>query len=276
MSAPSAILGPGRIESVVAYGDNPAQRLLDLLTAAKQHAASTPRKGWAFVFEVPEEDLGEILRRGAMTVDLAVQTREQVESHTDDDPGLILQNFGGVEATVRQFQNLGGLPQMANFLQHYTDLADYSLRHAASLLHRRQHEPVLSDPAQDDLTEKTRNLIDAIGNAEDLDPEVKLWAIGLLQQIEGALLRLRVTGTAGLDQAADRLVGGLVRRPSRLAGLMSNPVWTGVMGLITALNLAVGTATEWKALTSDERERIVVQVTQVPDHVDRPVLEGGR
>lgn len=82
----------------VTYGDNPARRLLEVLAAAKLQANSTPRAGWAQIFDVPESDLEEILRCGAQVYALARETRESVQVLTDHDPQLVLQLPGALRS----------------------------------------------------------------------------------------------------------------------------------------------------------------------------------
>lgn len=259
----------------MAYGDNPGQRLLLLLTQAKTHMNQPTRNAWAAVFGIDANDLGEILSQGAMTYRLALETRAAVETYVHDDPDLILQHFAGVEQTVGNFQSMTAHPNMAQFLAPYTSLAEYSLRHAASLLHRRQAEAVLSDASLTKLSEQTRELIQSVTDSPDLEDDLKLWMTDLLSEVSAALARVAVSGTAGLNRATDRLVGGIVRSPSRLSRFASYPMWKSVIALITALNLALGTAVEWQQLTQDQKQQIIQVIEPSQGPSQPPAIESG-
>ena len=247
----------------VTYGDNPAQRLLDLLASARGYGNQPPRSAWAAIFEVPDSDLGEILRLGAVTYGLALETRTQVENCPDDDPALVLQNFGGVTTTVINFQNLGALPTMAQFLQPYDSLAEYSLRLAASLLRRRKPETVLTDASLQALLDQTRVLIDSVSASEDIESDLRVWMIDMLREVETALLSVRVSGTSGVERATDRMMGATMRS-SKFWRFPDNPAWVGIIALIGALNLALGTAVEFEQLMGAERQQVVIRMIEPP------------
>lgn len=53
-----------------------------------------------------------------------------------------------------------------------------------------------------------------------------------------------------------------MRAPSRLLRVMEHPVSKSLFGLITALNLALGSAVAWHELTADQQQ--VIQVVVPP------------
>lgn len=239
------------------YGDNPAQRLLDLLTDAQAHGHQPCVAAWYRIFDVDDGNLSAFMASVADTTRLAALTRTGVEALPGDDPELVLRNFHKVEQTLAGFQSVGSYGVMRDFLAGYDEVAAFGLQMAASLLHRRQPEAVIGDDELARITDQLQQLKASITTSDDLDDEAKLWILGLLAAIEDALRRVRIVGSAGLDAATDRLVGAIARSTEKRSKFTRSKVGPALMALLVALSTATSTGLAWKELLSDDSTTVI-------------------
>ena len=128
------------------------------------------------------------------------------------------------------------------------------------MLHRHRREVVVADDDINRLVEETRHLIDEVISTDDLDEPTTTWMVSLLRKLEQALLNVKITGSAQIDEAANIVIGSVMRYPSRMVRIMTHPVWHGISVLLT-VNTALGSVAEYQQITGDQQQRIVVEVT---------------
>jgi hypothetical protein len=250
----------------VNYADNPAGRLSQALERARKVTQNeSAAKGWSTVFGLDyPDDIGELLVHAAELIALASDTRRRVEAFEDEDPEVLLAHFGEVERTLSNFQSVANLA-MKQFLDPLQPTGAYSLRLCSSLLHRRSPEPVLSEDVAGDLLGRVHALISEVLAADDLDRETKAWIVERLSEVERALRDVEIRGHRGVEEAVDRLVGGLRRKPHLLLRLSGSKVAKAVVALVMALDIALNSAANLHELTQGEAappSPVVVEIQQ--------------
>lgn len=195
---------------------------------------------------------------------LAAETRRRVEAFEDEDPDVLLEHFGEVEGTLANFQAVVSMA-MQQFLDQLKPTGVHSLKLCSSLLHRRSPEPVLSEEVAADLQSRVHELIREVLATEDLDRQTKAWIVERLSEVERALRDVEIRGHRGVEEAVDRLVGGLRRKPVVLQRLAGSKVAQVVIATVTALDIALNSAANLKELTEGEAappSPVVVEIQQ--------------
>ncbi len=228
----------------MAGSENPATRLKTFMTAIRPHAGS----GIAVVSACAEafgltwpDDYRLVMRRLADVADLAYEVRILGGDPEQDSMTMVmLADFGQVEQVMSQLPGAANL-QMTQMLKHMTDAGWRSLDLAEALLTQRRHfEPVLDASTVQRLLEQVRSLIDESGSAEDPDEASRVALVQRLRTVEEALLNIKVTGTAGVEVAAEGLVGHVVNQPPEKR---RNPVIRRVAEVASTALVAAAAAT---------------------------------
>lgn len=150
-------------------------------------------------------------------------TKETIENlPTVEDPPLLLKHFGEVERAINgmtesALHSAGRLSPTDAFSPQFParrirDEVLYSLDICSRVLHRRSPEPAVDEAQLKELLVDVRALIDAVISAESLNSDAKTFLVQRLRDVETALLGSQISGFANLEDALDRLMGGLVRR----------------------------------------------------------------
>ena len=155
---------------------------------------------------------------------LAQATRSAVEALPDqEDPAFLLQHFHQVESLVKRLTDavvMGAVTYAptdqftAKFIipAPLDGAALFGLEAASRALHRRCPEPAIGPEHLDSLIYDVRELIDSVTGSPAFSTEAKTFLVRRLRDIETALLGSRITGSADLEDALDRLTGAFVRR----------------------------------------------------------------
>jgi hypothetical protein len=227
----------------VAYLDNPAGRLLHCFEKARSVQPETPAvNGWARVFEIEDGDLRSLFARTAQLFELASKTRHLVESLTDADPEVILENFPQIEETLSNFTHLTNL-RMDQFLAPLDFRSgQHTLKLCSSLLHRAMREPTLESSQVAQLLDQLNSLIGDVEDTDDLDAHTKEWVLARLQEVHEKLTNIDTVGVPDLEQSVDKLAGGLFGNRDRVAALSQSKISKKLVGLILALDLVLNIA----------------------------------
>ena len=192
----------------------------------------------------------EILRAGADLQDLAVEVREKVTSLAGKvNVELVLRPFDQVERALGQWLQITNL-NMQQFMAPLEGTGLYCLEVCADALKTHATEPALESESLGTLTERVRALTHEVSGATDLDDQTKNWIIERLADIERALSRYKVTGTGGLERAADELIGGLHRRQGIMARIGGSNVANGIAFFLLLIQTTLQTASTFEQLAA--------------------------
>jgi hypothetical protein len=237
---------------VVEYMDNPAGRLHAILLKVVNLPANTPAmEGWATVFGIEPGDHVQFFRYVARVFRMASEVRTLVRRYPEDDPELLLDHFDEVERTLANLTATASL-QMNSFAEPLRPGRGlYSLRVCSSLLHRRCPDQV-------------RDVISDVEDADDLDSATASWLTKRLYEILQALSESSIYGTPEVEQASEKLIGGVVRKRERIASLSKSKVGMKVAAVIVALDLALNLGNNAREIgatfTNPEPSPILIEI----------------
>lgn len=91
--------------------------------------------------------------------------------------------------------------------------------------------------AADTLLAEVTELINEVLLLEEMDADFRIFLLGHLSAIEGALRRFHLRGYREVDAVIGKLLGDAVRSPNRWAGFVEHPIWKPFRSVLRALNL---------------------------------------
>lgn len=258
--------------------ENPGTRLLALLDEAR--ATNNPAhinalQRWAEIWGVEQADTVGIMQCAAVTANLAIETRRLIESceDTDDVEGL-LRHFGQVEATVGNFRGMQHIT-MTQFLQALQDTGMYSLEMCSRLLARRRPQPSVPDLERTSLLSTIAELLTQVESATDLDPEMRMFVIDRLTEVQRALLVSKVFGHKDFERAAYDFAFS-IRTPDRSTRISRSKIGKAIMeASVAVVTVAASITQTYESIESTPPPATVVQViTQIDQrHINgQPVL----
>ena len=120
-----------------------------------------------------------------------------------------------------------------NHLQQFITPQDlFALEVCADLLHRRSPEATITPQKIPELIKLVREIVDAIGEDDDLPVPVRLHLIDRLREVEHALIHIRTTGYAGVESALDKLTGTIAREPELINSKETVGFWRQLLAAI--------------------------------------------
>lgn len=251
----------------VAYEDyNPAARLHTVLSEAiaQRGRGEAAVQVWGELLGIDwstEKPL--MLRAGADLQELAAEVRSTVVELADSvNINLALRNFIEVETTLDQWISITSLP-MHQFMSPLQDTGLYSVEVCADALKRYASEPSLSPDTIGLLLEKVRELCREVDQAGDLDDATKSWISQRLVGIERALMTYKITGTRGLERAADELLGGIHRRPGMLARVGASKTAQGIAMLLMLIQTTLQGVSTYEQIAAPPPAGLVIVVEQL-------------
>jgi hypothetical protein len=201
--------------------DNPAARLAAFLRAIPERGRDRT-VGEVLGVTADANEPFDVALRMIEIRRLAQRTRSAVEGlPSEEDPGLLLRHFDEVESFVLSMASMAFSSTRitpadsfnARFgLRRVGAEVMFSLDICAKVLHRCCPEPFIAPEKLSDLVDRTRALIDDVIGNGNLSSAAKMFLVQRLREIETALLGSQITGYADLEDAVDRLMGGLLRR----------------------------------------------------------------
>lgn len=250
--------------------DNPAGRLLFWLELGQEHSAravqdqqQTQHTGvrtlpyqvldvWSGIWGLDKEDHADRLeytRRSIGLIDAADDVRRLAEASANIMAPSALEHFQEVERAVAYFLDNPAL-DIHTMMTAIQPTGWHSLRSLDRLLGSEAKEATLSGSQLSDLMDKTQELIASITHADDLSEADRLLLVEKLHEVELALTRCRITGSADLLRATDGLSGGLMRLYMRGVDIVNNPAAKAVWALVGAIVWTIGIAADISAIKS--------------------------
>ena len=189
--------------------DDPAQRLLKILSDFQQVPNQPMLAAWASVLEVDPDDLPELLFAVAAVTALPAQLEVELRAAL---PEVDLELFLGwkpkVEATMQGFRNSGS--SVDAIQRQYDESTLLSLRHASHALRLGGRD--LPDEHLTALADALRDLDELIENSADIDEDLREFLLDLVSEMKRAVRLVRVQGIDGLQVSLERTLGALLVR----------------------------------------------------------------
>lgn len=193
--------------------DNPATRLLDFLTKLKSYGADAQvRISICRALDLDTDmPLPEVLHYLTVVMSWPDEIESLVNGLTEVNKVRLLRWRPHIDETMVGLAHLTAPLQSTLAQYNVTDLTD--LEHCADTLHFRAPEPVMTTEKLDDLGALIRQAIDAVIADTDLTDEARHWLVTQLRDVEQAVIHFRIAGYRGVEEAMERLCGGMARRP---------------------------------------------------------------
>jgi hypothetical protein len=268
--------------------NNPAGRVLRFLRAferlATEMKTSTTTVGGAA--DVVEKLTGESQEKARMYTQL---TRLWMQAESVPD---LLKPYAG-DSEYRMFsgfygQILDAISYLAEPSQHTTseilgeveDVAWAALEYADSVLSKTSTEKRLSADQQQQYLDDLRGLIDDVLNDDTISPQDRQRVVGLLRQVEEALVDIRFFGADRVQDAA-AAAAGVLHADRDLWDRIAKKKWIKRLGtVIGALLFTLGSMEGLPAIeqmfTPERPPIVIVQQDQNGQHVDQPTDEPTR
>lgn len=190
----------------MAQSNNPAQRLLTILDAARKYPDGKAEDAWSVLLSVEQGDKPQLLRRLGLLLDLPYQIKEQIMNINDIQHDVYLKWMPAVQTSFSSI-NLG-----RNFNEFRNPLSDhtiYGLEVCSELLSRHSAEKILNPADLQKLGSEVTGLLDLLHDA-DLAPDLKLFIVTRLDEIHQAILDYEFAGPKPLRRVVESVVGSVL------------------------------------------------------------------
>jgi len=249
--------------------DNPAARLQYWLQRGSDHAAAaraeesypgmgrerpTPwriQTSWCFIWDLDvtrPPDRVEYMRRALGLLDAAKGVRSFAATTSNSLAEGVMSHFVEIEESLDYFMRSPDL-EITAMMSEIDGTGWQTIRLMDQMMRDESREASVSPSALTDLITQTRELIDSLLRS-DLNDEDMTLLVSKVQDVEAGLIRARITGMATVQDAADGLMGALVRLHLRGVDVMKNPATILAFGLISAIMQITGFAADLGELAS--------------------------
>ena len=184
--------------------DNPAARLLSILSDGKKVAANDPcKRSWATLLETPEGDGALLVSRIGKLMGLPQEIIERTQELYPNQRQT-WHHWSHQVNTAFSTQNLNA--QWNTFIQHIDDHTINYLANAAELLEARSTIKQLDAASVKELRDKVNNLLSRVVDS-DFDAQLKKYIIHHLRQILVAIDEYKITGALPILDAVESTIG---------------------------------------------------------------------
>jgi hypothetical protein len=257
--------------------NNPAGRVLIFLRAFEQAANRDPGK--AAILTVSEM-LGEERESAPMYLLL---TRLRMEAESVEGlmapyasvPGYktIFKHYGQILDATKRLQ----VPFRQNAHEIFTSVNDAgwaALEYADDVLTRSSTEKRLPAALRDHYLDDLRTLIDEVVADDTLSPQDRQRVVGLLRQVEDALVHIRLFGADRVEDAVAAAAAVIHSNPS-LRSRIANKKWAKklgvlVVGLLFTLAEDAGRAAIEQAFGTEDKPQFVAQQDRQGQPTEQP------
>jgi hypothetical protein len=239
---------------VTVYADNPAGRLHKLLTAFRNAEGS--RDSFARILRVSAYSGDALIRSFAQVFvlpdDILNEIRQVDESNYDPDLALRWQDSMAdvISTTIFFGEKNPDSPTFSDFMS--------SLEYCSYVLHRNRpgHKPAESD--MDKLKELISELLAQLKDDDSsIDTDLKAFLLSRTEEMARAVNKFEIRGLAGLEEAFDKTIGALNRRPDLTArGKDDSGVWKKFAALLVTVAAVLQISTSSFMLPGQIRQAI--------------------
>lgn len=225
--------------------NNPAARLLDLLTQFRQNgerAGSAPlHTVWNRTFDLASGDINGMFERLVEARNLACDVRVRVENRTDGSVTLHLKHYPRIESLLAAV-NLAA--DWRSFAAAVDDLALGALAFTADWLGRVAPEPTLSE-------EEIKAVVADLDTAREqirvasIDPEVRRCLLSALDAAQYALARYRTAGIEAFHAAWVQMLGSIGAEGPEVAQAVDVVLKQPAMSTVASIFQRVGAWAHW-------------------------------
>lgn len=155
----------------------------------------------------------------------------------------------------------------ANLRQTISEMGWRSLCWADDIMAQDSTERALEQDEASDLLVKVRELIDDILNGDEFSQEEKLHMVGLLRDLESALIGVRIRGSGPVERATKAIIGDAVSRPdiwSREVGKNRKATIAKIVGVVMMIAALFGAYPGAKELSADLFQQLAIAAMAHP------------
>jgi hypothetical protein len=195
----------------MATNDNPAGRLYGLLSELRNQDGALPAwQGWAAVLDTASPEA--TFEQYAAVPQLPDQIRAQLDRANPKDIPALTSELDNIKNVLSDFSMFGS--QLVNTLQRIPDACLAQLNAVSSVLTTLLGTEELSDEIQGQIRDQITTLLEEIGQAADLDDELRLFLADHLHGMLRGLSAFKITGLEPLRRSVDQTIGAwMVQHP---------------------------------------------------------------
>jgi hypothetical protein len=191
----------------MAANDNPAGRLHGFLTSLRDmQPANIPTwQGWSRVLQIPSHP--ELFEGYVAVVSLPDQIESQIRSLGMRDPSGLIDELPALKLELCDITTWG--QELSTTQRRISGLALVQLNALSTTLseNQRTREPDISADELEEIQADIQSLLTDIGDAEDLNGDLRLFLADRLYEMLRAVGIYRISGTIGLRHVLDETVG---------------------------------------------------------------------
>jgi hypothetical protein len=229
--------------------NNPAGRLHEILVKVKQKSGSQPtRKVISELFDVSENDTGQILLIWADLINLVSDAREALANLENIDHNIYLRPFGKIEkilATINLNQSWD------QFSKQIDEATLFGLQFCSDTLGRSIGQSAIEDKNILELKNEINILIEKVLKT-GLEKEIKSLIVTNLGNIQRAFIVYQINGIDGIKKEFERTIGSLVLHHSEIKNSQSekdNQSVSDVFTFLEKLNTIISAAQNVSAMS---------------------------
>lgn len=230
--------------------DNPAQRLLGILSEAKDHNENVSIAVWAKIFKFHTNDEVSFYRAIGYLHELVDQVEFMVKEIPDIDTELYLENIPAIRKVITPN---GFNSTWSPLREILTNGALTGLKFCAERLGRRHAEVKIEVEKLDAIRKRIDGLMRAV-RSSDLDADLKALIYDLLTTIQVSVDSYRAKGANGLKRSITYAVGLLKMHEARIGPEKSKRSIQDLLQFVKDVAVLVQCAYQLKQLSGSVAE----------------------
>ena len=186
------------------HTDNPAGRLLNILSEGKKRQVGSPSKTvWSELLEVESGNLPLLMSRLGKVMELPEQIINDIQTHYPNQNNTH-KHWSTKVNTAFSKQNLNGSWQ--EFIRHIDSHTIDYLSMSVDLLDSKENTQVLSTEKLTEIHEKINGLLIEVMDM-DLDESFKKYIVGYLRKIIISIEEYKISGATPIVESIESILG---------------------------------------------------------------------
>lgn len=186
--------------------DNPAGRLLEVLTAVSKYEKTTDAKTvWTEILGLPPNDLSPLLT--ASLAKIMVLPHEALVMLEEDHPELTSPPPSWVLKVSHAFQVHNVHGPIETFKNHISGETLANIRTTAVLLDKGSRRKILAETSLSNMKASIEAVLKEVLNADELDADLRTYMARALRKIIVAIDEYQLTGAPPILEAIEQAVG---------------------------------------------------------------------
>lgn len=219
--------------------NNPVGRLHDILREACAHKESaTTQAVWEAVLDARPGDIGGLLRLIADFIHLQEQAKQALKEGVEGDPSIYLAPFKKIDQV---FARIDLSVRWGSLKQHLDESTLSALAFGNHVLAAKHGQCKLNSEQAGEFIEKLDQLLRDCLSSKLPESLQKLFQKNL-ESLRQALISYKISGTQGLEDEIDRLIGAMSRHSAEIRDQVdetSKGLMKSVFEIIAGINESI-------------------------------------